>query len=106
MGFNIRRLGIHASLPSVSIPHRDLDGFQHGIKYHEIMPGDVFVSIPHRDLDGFQPLASETLAVFSFQGSFPTHTPNYSSLKAKKPMKIAQTLVLSSPTLPQPSKKL
>ena len=86
------------TLKDVSIPHRDLCWFQPNT-LRQMKYGNK-VSIPHRDLCWFQQLASETFMIFGFQGTFPTHTSNGSSLESKKQVEIAETLTLSSPTLP------
>jgi hypothetical protein len=42
----------------------------------------------------FQPLAPETLVVFGFQGTFPTHKSNHSRERLKKQPQIPETLAL------------
>ena len=86
---------------AVSIPDRDYRGFRHpsitpvppsmmgfqsliGIiedfddEVEELKKLKASVSIPDRDYRGFRPPTSETLAVFSFQGSIATTSSNYS----------------------------
>ncbi len=52
-GFQLAAMKRTGRIRSVSIPHRDLDGFQQ--ERIEKRVWWYFVSIPHRDLDGFQP---------------------------------------------------
>ena len=60
----------------VSIPDRDYRGFR--LYIGNLSTLCVQVSIPDRDYRGFRLPTSETLAVFSFQGSIATTSSNYS----------------------------
>jgi hypothetical protein len=81
-----------AQFKFVSIPNRDLWVFQLDPKFG--MMYCLKVSIPNRDLWVFQPLAPETLVVFGFQGTFPTHKSNHSRERLKKQPQIPETLAL------------
>ncbi len=61
-----------AVLLPVSIPDRDLGWLQLAMDASKELVGDV--SIPDRDLGWLQQLVSETVTVFSFQGSFASVT--------------------------------